>query len=197
LRLRNMRRDMIPSNIRTVILKLRLGKRIEVGFDTRIGPSCKLIVMKDAKLRLRGANLTRDIQLEVARNALLEIGRSYVGPGTIISAREQVSIGDGSLIADYVTIRDQNHVQTPEVPLSEWCFTSAPVHIGDDVWIAAKVTVVAGITIANHAMCAAGAVVTRDVESWQKVGGVPARPLKQSRHHGAEGDPRRAGESLA
>lgn len=175
-----MRRDMIPANIRVVMLKLRLGSRIEVGFDTRIGPHCRLIVMKNAKLRLRGANLTRDVQLELARNALLEIGKSYIGPGTIISAREHVSIGDGSMIADYVTIRDQNHVQTPEVPLSEWCFTCAPIHIGDDVWIASKVTVVAGITIADHALCAAGAVVTKDVEPWQKVGGVPAHPLKQS-----------------
>jgi acetyltransferase-like isoleucine patch superfamily enzyme len=190
-----MRLDMIPSNIRVIILKLRLGKRIEVGFDTRIGPHCRLIVVKDAKLRLRGATLSRSIRLEASRSALLEIGGSWIGPGTIISAREHISIGDGSMIAEYVSIRDQNHVQTPEIPLSDWCMTSAPVHIGDDVWIAAKVSVVAGVTIADHALCAAGAVVTRDVKPWQKVGGVPARPLKQSsRHGGAEADHSRAGE---
>jgi acetyltransferase-like isoleucine patch superfamily enzyme len=177
-----MKWDMIPANIRVIILKLRLGKRIEVGFDTRIGPHCSLFVMKNAKLRLRGATLTRSVRLEASSGALLEIGRSFIGPGTIISAREHISIGDGSMIAEYVTIRDQNHVQTPEVPLSDWCMTSAPVHIGDDVWIAAKVSVVAGVTIADHALCAAGAVVTRDVKPWQRVGGVPARPLKRSTH---------------
>ncbi len=196
LRVRNMRRDMIPSNIRTIILKLRLGKRIDVGFDTHIGPHCRLIVLKDAKLQLRSANLTRDIQLEVAPNALLEIGRSYIGQGTIISAQERVSIGDGSMIADYVTIRDQNHVHTPEVPLTDWRFTSAPVHIGNDVWIASKVTVVPGVTVADHAVCAAGAVLTKDVGPWQKVGGVPARPLKQSRHHSAGPPPRRREPSV-
>jgi acetyltransferase-like isoleucine patch superfamily enzyme len=187
---------MIPSNIRVVILKLRLGKRVEVGFDTRIGPRCRLLVMKDAKLRLRGANLTRDVQLEVARNALLDIGKCHIGPGAIISAQELVSIGDGSGVAEYSTIRDQNHVHTPEVPLSHWRFTTAPVRIGCDVWIASKVTVVAGITIGDGALCAAGSVVTKDVEPWQKVGGVPARPLKESSRHGAEADHSRAGERL-
>jgi UDP-3-O-[3-hydroxymyristoyl] glucosamine N-acyltransferase len=197
LRLRNMRRDMIPANIRVVILKLRLGKRVEVGFDTRIGPRCSLTVMKGGKLRLRGTCLTRDIQLEVAHNALLEIGTCQIGPGVIISAQELVSIGDGSGVAEYSTIRDQNHVHTPESPLSHWRFTTAPVRIGKEVWIASKVTVVAGITIGDGALCAAGSVVTKDVEPWQKVGGVPARPLKQSSRHGAEADHSRADESLA
>jgi acetyltransferase-like isoleucine patch superfamily enzyme len=179
LRLRNVRRDMILSNFRVVALKLRLGKRVEVGFDTRIGPKCRVIVLKDAKVRLRGANLSRSVTIEAGPNALLEIGRSFVGPGSIISAQERVSIGDGSLLADYVTVRDQNHMQSHEVPLSAWRYTTAPVCIGNDVWIASKATVVAGVAIADHALCAAGAVVTKNVEPWQKVGGVPARPLKQ------------------
>jgi acetyltransferase-like isoleucine patch superfamily enzyme len=193
LKLRNMRRDMIPAYIRVIILKLRLGKRIEVGFDTRIGPRCSLIVMKGGKLRLRGANLTRDVQLEVAPNALLEIGTCYIGSGVIISAQELVTIGDGCGVAEYSTIRDQNHVHTPESPWWRWRYTSAPIRIGNDVWIASKVTVVAGITIAEGALCAAGSVITKDVEPWQKVGGVPARPLRQSR----PADTRRADESLA
>lgn len=197
MKLRNMRWNMIPANIRVIILKIRLGKRIEVGFDTRIGPHVRLLVMKGAKVRLRGATLYRDVRLEASTGALLEIGSAYIGSGTIISAREHVSIGDGSMIAEYVTIRDQNHVHTPEIPFSDWNITSVPVHIGDDVWIAAKASVVAGVTIADHALCAAGAVVTRDVKPWQKVGGVPARPLKQSSRPGAEAHSRRAGESLA
>ena len=173
--------EMIPANIRVVILKLRLGKRVEVGFDARIGPRCSLKVMKGGKLRLRGTYLTRDIQLEVDSNALLEIGKCQIGPGVIISAKELVRIGDGSGVAEYSTIRDQSHVHTPEYPLADWRFTTAPVRIGCDVWIASKVTVMAGITIADHAMCGAGAVVTKDVGPWEKVGGVPARPLRTSR----------------
>ncbi len=178
MRLRNIRRKTIASCFRVLVLKLRLGKRVEVGFDTLIGPNCRLIVLDKAKVRLRGAMLSRSVTIDASRNGVLEIGQSWIGPGSIISAQEFVSIGNGTLIADYVTIRDQNHIQSPEVPLSSWRYTTAPVLIGHDVWIASKVTVVAGVRIADHALCAAGAVVTKDVDSWQKVGGVPARPLK-------------------
>ena len=169
----------IRSNFRVAALRVRLGRRVEIGFDSRIGPKCKVLVLKGSKVRLRGANLSRAVTLETGSNALLEIGNSFIGLGSIISAQQHVRIGDGSMLAEYVTIRDHNHVQSPEVPLSAWHYTTSPVCIGDDVWIAAKATVVAGVSIADHALCAAGAVVTRNVEPWQRVGGVPARPLKQ------------------
>jgi serine acetyltransferase len=185
MRLRNVRPEMIASIFRMLALKIRLGNRIEVTFNTRIGPDCRVFVIKGGKLRLQGSCLTQSVTLEVGPNGVLEIGPSYVGPGSIIVAQKHVSIGDGSMLAEYVTIRDQNHLHSPEVPLYAMRFTVAPVHIGSDVWIAAKATVVAGVTIADHALCAAGAVVTKDVKEWERVGGVPARPLSKSDSSGA------------
>lgn len=49
--------------------------------------------------------------------------------------------------------------------------------IGNDVWLGANVVVVANVSIGDHAIVGAGAVVTRDVEPWTIVGGVPARPI--------------------
>ena len=51
--------------------------------------------------------------------------------------------------------------------------------IGHDVWIGDRVTILSGCkAIGNGAVLAAGAVVTRDVEAYNIVGGVPAKPLK-------------------
>ena len=47
--------------------------------------------------------------------------------------------------------------------------------IGNDVWIGLRAIVLAGVTIGDGAMVAAGAVVTRDVEPYAIVAGVPAR----------------------
>ena len=55
----------------------------------------------------------------------------------------------------------------------------APIHIGKRVWLGANVTVLAGVTIGNNAIVAAGAVVTKDVPANTIVGGVPAKILKQ------------------
>lgn len=57
--------------------------------------------------------------------------------------------------------------------------TSNPLHMGHDVWIGARVTILSGCRfIGNGAVIAAGAVVTRDVAPYTIVGGVPARSLR-------------------
>ena len=53
-----------------------------------------------------------------------------------------------------------------------------PVKIGNDVWIGAYAVILPGVTIGDGAVIAAGAVVTRDVEPYSIVGGVPARHIK-------------------
>ena len=51
-------------------------------------------------------------------------------------------------------------------------------HIGHDVWIGSGVVVLRGVRIGNGAVIAAGSVVTRDVDAYTVVGGVPARYIK-------------------
>lgn len=54
-----------------------------------------------------------------------------------------------------------------------------PLHIGHDVWIGDRVTILSGCkTIGNGAVIAAGAVVTHDVPSYALVGGVPAKLIR-------------------
>lgn len=50
-----------------------------------------------------------------------------------------------------------------------------PVVIGNDVWIGANVVIMPGIHIGDGAIIGAGAVVTKNVEPYAIVGGVPAR----------------------
>lgn len=51
--------------------------------------------------------------------------------------------------------------------------------IGNDVWIGHNAIVIAGVTVGDGAVIGAGAVVTKDVDPYTIVGGVPARPLKK------------------
>ena len=52
-------------------------------------------------------------------------------------------------------------------------------HPSKNVWIGANATILPGVTIADRAIVAVGAVVSRDVPSNMVVGGVPARIIKQ------------------
>lgn len=54
-----------------------------------------------------------------------------------------------------------------------------PCVIGNDVWIASNVVILRGVKIGNGAIIGAGAVVTKDVEPYSIIVGVPARVIKK------------------
>lgn len=51
--------------------------------------------------------------------------------------------------------------------------------VGNDVWIGEGAIILAGVTIGNGSIIAAGAVVTKSVEPYSIVAGVPAREIKK------------------
>jgi len=55
-----------------------------------------------------------------------------------------------------------------------------PITIGDDVWIAANVTVLPGVTIGARSVIGAGSVVTKDIPADVVAAGNPARVIKEN-----------------
>lgn len=86
-----------------------------------------------------------------------------------------ITIGDHSLIGHRVILATLNHGIAPE---DRHTLYPAPIVIGKNVWIGAGATVLPGITIGDHAIVAAGAVVTKDVPENTVVAGVPAKVLR-------------------
>jgi galactoside O-acetyltransferase len=89
-----------------------------------------------------------------------------------------IAIGSDVLIGPNTVLRASNHrFEDPSRVIAAQGHSAGRIVIGDDVWIAANVTVVAGVEIARGSVIAAGAVVTKDVEPYTIVGGVPAKPI--------------------
>ena len=53
-----------------------------------------------------------------------------------------------------------------------------PVHIGNDCWFGASVTVCPGVTIGDNCVIGAGSVVTRDIPANSFAAGVPCRVIR-------------------
>ena len=60
-----------------------------------------------------------------------------------------------------------------------WLDQQPEVLVGNDVWMGCNAVVMPGVTINNGAVIGAGSVVTRDVEPYTVVAGVPARPIRR------------------
>jgi len=65
--------------------------------------------------------------------------------------------------------------QDLEIPMIDQQLEDAPVVIDDDVWIAANCTITKGVRLGKGCIVGANSVVTRDVEPFAIVGGVPAK----------------------
>ena len=91
-----------------------------------------------------------------------------------------VCIGSHVNLAQGITVTALNHNFTDTTQrIDEQGITTRPIVIADDVWIGANAVILPGITIGEHAVVAAGAVVTTDVPPYSVVGGVPAKVLKR------------------
>lgn len=142
------------------------GGTIELGSDVSIG----------------GRN-TWLVGLPQSIGAALVIGDgTAVNFGITISVMKRVTIGRGTLIAHNVQIYDNSsHPLDPERRLRHETIgldESAPVVIGDNVWIATGALILKGVHIGDNAVVAAGAVVSKSVPPATLVAGNPARVVR-------------------
>ncbi len=100
---------------------------------------------------------------------------SIIGEKAVLDGREKLAIGNHVDIASEVMIYNSQH----DVNSVNFHATSAPVTICDYVFIGPRSIILPGVTIGKGAVVGAGAVVTKDVEGYTIVGGVPAKIIGQ------------------
>lgn len=91
-----------------------------------------------------------------------------------------VTIGHHVNLAQGITVTALNHkFKNPDIRIDEQGVSTKPVVIGNDIWVGANAVILPGITIGDHSVIAAGAIVTKDVPPHSLVAGVPAKVIKQ------------------
>jgi acetyltransferase-like isoleucine patch superfamily enzyme len=150
--------------------RLLLGQRFPRGryFQSDIK------LLEDSTLELRGGFLiSTGFTISINEGARLVLGSGYVNMHAAIDCYSTITIGDEVAISERVVIRDSDNHRIGDQE------RSAPIHIGDRVWIGLNAVILKGVTIGDGAVVAAGAVVTRDVPPGSLVGGVPAKVIKE------------------
>lgn len=105
-----------------------------------------------------------------------EIGKFVcIGPEVLIGLGEHPSSVFVSSHPMFYSLQGDDFPKITEQQLFEEFPTTT---IGHDVWIGARAILKTGISIGNGAIVAAGSIVTKDVEPYSIVGGVPAKHIR-------------------
>lgn len=116
-----------------------------------------------------------------------KIGKHFFGNFNLtIQDDAEVTIGDHCDFGPNVTIvtpvhpmlaEERKEMVTAEGEKKRLCYAK-PVHIGNNCWLGASVTVCPGVTIGDDCVIGAGSVVTRDIPSGSFAAGVPCKVIR-------------------
>lgn len=117
-----------------------------------------------------------------------KIGKNFFGNFHLtIQDDAEVTIGDNCNFGPNVTIvtpihpmrpNERREMLTAERKKKHLCYAK-PVHIGNDCWFGASVTVCPGVTIGDNCVIGAGSVVTKDIPKNSFAAGVPCRVIRE------------------
>jgi len=126
-----------------------------------------------------GKNFTVAKWVQIKSSHNLTIGDNvYFASGVWLNAMGKMTIEDEVVIGPYVVISTGIHTFKND-SVKQGGTIMEPVTIKRGSWLAAHVSVRAGVTIGFGVLVAANAVVTKDTENNVIVGGVPAKFIKK------------------
>lgn len=92
----------------------------------------------------------------------------------------EIFIGDDCVMGPDVVIMATSHkYNRVDIPIRLQGGDETPVKIGNDVWIGTRVIILPGVTIGDHSIVGAGAVVTKSFPPYSIIGGIPGKLIKQ------------------
>jgi acetyltransferase-like isoleucine patch superfamily enzyme len=156
--------------------------------------------LKNTRLRIsENVRITNKDRVQIGNNVtigknvdIFPVGGAYpskviignnvnIGDYNRFASCDCVEIGDDVLFAAYVHITDHSHefkdINKPVV--KQGVFSKGPVNIGNGSWLGYRSEVLSGVTIGEHCVIAAGAIVTKDVPPYSVAAGIPAKVIKR------------------
>lgn len=138
-------------------------------------PETRLLIEENAKMIIDGAFIMyAGSYIRIVKDGELIIHGGFINENVQITCGSKIEIGKDCTIGRDVIIRSYDGHSINGEP------TSAPISIGNHVWIGQRATILKGVSIGDGAIIASGAIVTKNVPANSIVAGVPAKVIKDN-----------------
>lgn len=172
---------------RGVNVKLYCKSKIKLGKGVTIERGCFLDALSSEGIVIGdNSSIGKNTAIECT-GSLKNLGKGIVvgsgaglGASNFFGCAGGITIGDNTIIGNFVSFHSENHVFSSRKEfIKDQGVTHEGIHIGNDCWIGAKVTVLDGVTVEQGCIIAAGALLKRGTyKAYGIYGGVPAKLLK-------------------
>lgn len=178
---------LYPLLFKTCRGRLAIGKGGVLRNPGAIAMGAKVLIDDYVTLDAKGSCATISLEdfvsigkfsIVASKDAEIRIGKgTNIGSHCRIASQSRITIGESTLIAAYCYIGPGNHKEADEsAPLiSREMDIKGGVHIGSNVWIGARATILDGVHIGDRAIVGAHSLVKEDVPAGATVAGTPAR----------------------
>lgn len=153
---------------------MRLAAEMNSGYHTEAE-------VRDYLRQITGSEIDETLRIftpfHINYGKKITFGRDcFVNFGCTFLALGGITIEDDVFIGPHCVLATEYH---PENPATRHSLLTKPIVVKRNAWLGANVTVLAGVTIGENAIVAAGSVVTKDVPDNMVVAGSPARVIRE------------------
>lgn len=136
---------------------------------------CDKVKLK--KLNREGIEIIYPIWCSNYEN-LVATAPCYIGENAWLSLRGKLFIGAGTIVGPRLKVHTSNHRYEGLMLPYDDIYEVKDVHIGENCWVGADVSIMPGVNIGEGVVIAACACVTKNIPPYSVIGGVPAKVIK-------------------
>lgn len=151
------------GTFKTIINNCR--KDCMIRWPNLISPFTEITVDKGGFLRIgKMIKIRSGTKVRVRKKGILIIGDNLgISNNCVITAYEKIEIGDGVQFGPGVLVYDHDHDFRAPGGLAANKFKTAPIKIGNNVWIGANSIILRGSSIGDNSVIAAGSIIKGEV----------------------------------
>lgn len=173
------------SLVKTIInLLFKLfNRQLVIGKNSFIDP--RAFPARGGKITIGANSVVRAGTMLLPSGGYISIGdKTSLNHYVVINGEGGVNIGNDVMVAAFASFFAANHkFDRLDVPMrAQGMSTKGGIVIEDDVWIGTHAVILDGVRIGTGSVIAAGAVVTKNVEPFSIMAGVPAKKVAGRRN---------------